>query len=924
MVGSFSFLIFGSIIKIVPDKKFFSRLRISTLIVHMISQSNELNRRNFLSTLAMASGLLAIGLPAGVADAGILSLGRGERVGISDAAYRKAWKRAAAIVKQMTLEEKIGQLGSRSTAVKRLNVPSYNYYTGEALHGVIHGAPITSFPEPLALAAAWNAELAYRVYTVVSDEARAYDNKLKIGLSYYSPVTLNLHRDPRWGRCEEAPGEDPCLAATLAVQIVRGMQGDDRRYLKTTACSKHYICNNTDNDRTRISPPVDARSFWEYYTRSYRATVIEGDVFSIMGAYSGINGVPCCANEFLLTELLRHRWGFRGYVTSDCDAVANIYEPHLYAASYPIASAMAVEAGCDLDCGGTLQRYLKRAVTEELIGEDAIGLAATRLLTVRHLLGLFDPPENVSYAKIPFEVVDCDAHRQLAVEAARQSLVLLKNDSDFLPVDKSTLKKLAVIGPLGDICHLGGYSGSPAVTISPLDGIAAHLGLTTSMPYVSAAKTVSASDGVQSQSSSEGVMSLAFISDGAWAQYPKMDFTGKTGFEARVSSGAKGGRIEVHLDSLDGPMACSVKVPRTGDWQRWTDVSASLGDISGEHSIFMSFHGPGGGYILNVQRFQLNPLSTPPSQAGPQLVFEPGCSVTGAKDDKTFNDAVDAARDADLVVLVCGVTEAVDREGHDRDTIGLTGAQPDLIQAVYAVNQKTVLVLSTNNSVAVNWEQEHLPAILCATCAGQAQGTAIADVLFGDYNPGGKLPCTWYRSLDQLPDMHDYDISNGRTYMYFEGDALYPFGYGLSYTTFQLGDLKIADTTLGPGKTTSVSVTVSNTGKRAGAEVVQLYIAAPSSPVKRPIKKLAGFQRVELQPGEQKMVTFELPHNEQAFWYWDEAARQFVCQPGAAKVLIGNSSANITLSGDLTLEAGSETDCGSHGLSTTAAKSRVS
>jgi beta-glucosidase len=870
----------------------------------METNYNQLNRREFLSTLTMASGLLALGLTPGVADAEFLGFGKRARTGISDAAYQKAWERAVAMVNQMNLEEKIGQLGHQSHVVERLKLPAYNYYTGEALHGLTHPAPATSFPVPLALAAAWNPELALRIYTAISDEARAYDNRQKIGLSYYSPVTLNLHRDPRWGRCLEAPGEDPCLASTFAVQVVRGMQGDNPHYLKTTACSKHYICNNTDDDRTKVSPPVDARSFWEYYTRAYRATILEGDVFSIMGAYSGINGVPCCANKFLLTDLLRGQWGFRGYVTSDCDAVANIYIPHHYADSYPIASAMAVLAGCDLDCGGTLQRYSMEAVHQELMSEEDIGLAVTRLLTVRHLLGLFDSPEEVPYTQIPFEVVDCDAHRALALEAARQSLVLLKNDSNFLPLDKTALKKVAVIGPLAGTCHLGGYSGTPKVNISPYQGIAASLGVPAFLPYIPATETVATSDGIRPESTSEGRMSLAYIDDGAWAEYAKADFTGKTEFQARVSSKADGGRIEVHLDKLDGPLACTLTVPVTGGWQKWVNVSASLSGINGEHSIFLSFHGSGGKSLMNIETFQLNPYSPPPAQPGQsQVVYLPGCSVTGAKDETTFNEAVDAAKDADVVILVCGVNEEVDREGHDRDTIELTGVQPDLIQAVYAVNPKTVLVLSSNNSVAVNWEQDHLPAILCAVCAGQAQGTAIAQALFGEYNPGGKLPCTWYRSLDQLPDFHDYNIHAGRTYMYFADAPLYPFGYGLSYTTFKLEGLMQQSTTLGPGEKTKISLDVINTGNRSGAEVVQLYITPPASPVKRPIKQLAGFQRVELQPGEKKTVTFELSYSEQAFWYWDEKAESFVLQPGAAKILVGNSSANIVLTGELTLEA---------------------
>jgi beta-glucosidase len=491
-------------------------------------------------------------------------------------------------------------------------------------------------------------------------------------------------------------------------------------------------------------------------------------------------------------------------------------------------------------------------------------------------------------------VVDSSAHRALALEAARQSLVLLKNDSEFLPLDKTTLKKIAVIGPMAGSPVLCGYSGSPLVQISPYQGIAEQLGV---IPYVPDLKIVANSADTRMQSSSEGQTDLTYINDGSWAAYSKADFSGKSEIQARVSSAAANGcRVEVHLDELDGPLACTLTVPSTGSWQNWINVSTPLTGISGEHSIFLRFRG-GKGHLLAVEELRLLPL--PPLRANPgrpEVLLKPGCAVVGAKDERMFQEAVETARAADVVILVCGVNEEVGGEGHDRATIELTGAQPELIQAVYAANPKTVLVLSTNNTVAIQWEQEHLPAILCAICAGQAQGAAIAEVLFGEYNPGGKLPCTWYRSLDQLPDFHDYDIHKGRTYLYFEGDPLYPFGHGLSYTAFRIDRLHVSATTLVPGQKVNVSVTLTNTGNRAGAEVVQLYIAPPASPVKRPLKQLAGFQRVELQPGKQETITFELPYTEPALWYWDEESRQFVCQPGTAKLFVGNSSTNLPLS----------------------------
>lgn len=868
---------------------------------------DELNRRQFISTLATTGCFLAFGSIPLVSEA-LASDAHGEkqrpRVGISDTAYQAARKRAEALVSQMTLKEKISQLRGHyggPEAIERLNIPRYDFVSGEALHGlrVYISITSTSFPVPLALAASWNTELVRHVYDAISDEARAYDNSKQTGLSFYSPPTLNLHRDPRWGRCQEAPGEDPLLASAIGVQMVRGMQGDSPNYLKTTACAKHFICNNTETDRMKMSAAVDARSFWEYYTRAYQATIIEGDVFTVMGAYNAVNGVPCCASHFLLTELLRERWGFRGYVTSDCDAVANICDPHHFAATFPIAAAMAISAGCDVDCGGTLLRNLESAVDQELISEAEISVTVTRLFTVRHLLGLFDPPENVSYTNISFEVVESPAHRALALESARQSLVLLKNEAGFLPLDKATLKRVAVIGPLASICHLGGYSGTPTARSSPFQAIAEYLGITGYLPYLDATTAVATGGETKIPYSGNGEVSLSFVKDGSWAEYSKVDFTNKTEFRARMMASADGGRLEVHLDALDGPLVCALVVPKPVPNQEWLEVSAPLTGVTGEHTVFIKFRS-GGEHPLNLSQFHLAPISPSHAEADrPLLIYSPGCGVTDDKDEKAFHEAVEAGRDADVVILICGVTQDVDREGHDRETIGLTGVQPELIQAIYAVNTKIALVLSSNNSVAINWEQQNLPAILCAICAGQAQGTAIAEVLFGEYNPSGKLPCTWYRSLDQIPPFHDYDIHNERTYLYFTGDPLYPFGHGLSYTTFQIDRLQMSAATLGPGQTMHVSVVITNIGKRAGAEVVQLYIKPPASPVKRPIKQLAGFRRVELQPGQGETINFELPYSEPAFWYWEEESRTFLCQPGTARVLVGNSSANLPLSCEL-------------------------
>ncbi len=867
-----------------------------------LSEPNSMNRREFGAVWA-AVALVATGsrsMPE-TPTSNMVSTDH-RRVGICDEAYNKAWKRAAAWVAKMTLDEKISQTGNNAPAIKRIGLPAYQYYAGEALHGLRRLPPVTLFPVPAALGCTWNRELIRRVFHAVSDEARAYHNTYGVCLTYYSPSTLNITRDPRWGRCQEVYGEDPCHLSSLAVESVRGMQGENPNYLKTTACAKALICNNTENDRLRADASVDSRSFWEYYTRAYRACVMDGDVLTMMGAYNAINGVPCCADHFLLTHLLRDRWGFRGYVVSDCDAIAVIVDGHHYASTLHQAAALGIQAGCDQNCGYTFQQHLRKAVDLNLVSEADIGRAVVRALTVRFLLGEFDRAETVPYKTISMDVVDSPMHRALALEAARQSVVLLKNDNHLLPLNKSALQSVAIIGPTAGF-QAGSYAGFPAVHVSPLDGIAAALGVDVSRGLVRTGEAVGLSPNLRDQGApgSRTNFDFARIPNGSWMEFPPQDFTDKREMVIRVASLAPGGNIAVHLDGLDGPLAAKLDIP-SGGWHIYTDVSAPLRGITGSHKVFLRFSCPAG-TLFKVHWFELLPPPPLAPRAGrPKVVYHTGCGILGEKDEKAFWEAVRAAREADVAILVCGIDQSVDCEGMDRHSIDLTGPQHELIRAVHAANPQTVLVLNTNNSVAINWEKQNIPAIVCSLFAGQAQGTAIADVLFGNYNPCGKLPTTWFQSVDQLPPFHNYDVMRGRTYMYFEGEPLYPFGYGLSYTQFKYSDLKISAPTLGPGGTVSVSAKIHNTGGRAGAEVVQFYITAPKSPVKRPSKQLAGFARIELKAGASKTVIFTLPFEEQALWYWHEKQRRFVLAPGILKVMLGRSAADIPLHGEVTLE----------------------
>lgn len=818
--------------------------------------------------------------------------------GIAPEYYEAARQRAEAIVGKLTLAEKIPQFSAAAPAIPRVNIPAFRYYASEALHGLIRNGPITSFPLPLAMGCSWNRSLIERVFTAASDEIWAWHKKDGQGLAMFSPPTVNMGtRDPRWGRIGENYSEDPCLVRELAVKTVHGMQGNDPRYLKTIACAKHFILNETEADREITSAAVDPRSFWEYYSRGFEACVRDGHVFTVMSSYNAMNGIPTSASRFLLTDLLRKRWGFRGYVVSDCDAIGDIFNPHHFVGNYAEASALAIHAGGSINCGDTLEKHLGEAVDQMLISEEALDKALVRAFTGRVLLGDFDPIEQSPYNVIPIDCRESAAHRELAREAARQSIVLFKNRENILPLDKHRIKKIAVIGPMAADCHLGDYSGLPTSRISPLRGIKEYLGITTPPSYQLRASEVINNQGTQHlKDCNEGGIYLAYAVNDGWSSFPKMRFDGATEFHARVATLTAGGSVEVHIDSPTGPLVSTLKITNTGGWLNWIDVRAPLFAVMGEHEIYLKFLG-GTGRLFNMQAFWLTP-SKPvedKSRDGITVTYSMGCTVLGEKDPARFAAAVDAARDADVALVFVGADALVSTEELDRISIGLPGVQHELVQAVYAANHRTILVIKSCCPLAVNWEQENLPAIVGGLFLGQEQGTALAEVLFGDYNPGGKLSTTWFHGIDELPDFHDYNIRNGRTYMYIRGDPLYPFGHGLSYTTFRYKNLRVSDTTLKRGGRLTISLEVTNTGKRDGDEIVQLYVRFPEAKVERPKKQLADFDRIHVKAGETKTVSFELAYANHALQYWDEAQYDFVVEPGPLELMVGASSADIRL-----------------------------
>ena len=672
--------------------------------------------------------------------------------------------RVADLVSRMSLLEKISQLGNSSPALPHLGIKSYEY-GNEALHGVVADG-VTVFPQAIGLSATWDTALVCRVAGAISDEARALSNQIGKGLTYWAP-TANMARDPRWGRNEETYGEDVYLAKKFIVNFIHGMQGDDPKHLKTVATVKHFACNNVEKNRIGSSSDVDERSLREYYLPVFKAAVTEAHVGSIMSAYNALNAIPCSAHYQLLTEILRKEWGFTGYVVSDCDAIAYICKAHHYVSSFPEAAAAAIKAGCDLCCGLTYQHYLPLALADRLwfLNQANIDAALTRILIARTRLGEFDPPAMVPYASLSSSNINSRDHKDLALQAARESMVLLKNDG-ILPLDSASLKSIAVIGPNAAICRFGGYSGKPVSSVSPLQGIQNRVG----------------------------------------------DSTGKI------------------------------------------------------------------------------------------VTFASGCTIAGLKEEAEFEKAISIARNSTVAIMFMGTDNDYVGEERDLDSLNLPGVQEELIKAVYQANPNSIVVLINGNPLSINWVQANVPAILEAWYAGQSQGSAIAEALFGDYNPGGKLTLTWVKSSSDLPDMREYDIFNNRTYSYFTGAPLYPFGYGLSYTTFSISNLRIEPNYIGPGSQATISVDVDNTGSRAGDQVVQLYVQNSDAGAKTASKRLKGFQRVSLNAGETKTITFDLPYEELSFW--DVTTHAFRVEGGTFNVTVGSSSIDAGVSGRITVDSG--------------------
>jgi beta-glucosidase len=813
------------------------------------------------------------------------------------------------LVSRMTLEEKVSQMMNGAAAVERLGVPDYEWWN-EGLHGVARAGYATVFPQAIGLAATWNTDLMFQVADVISTEARAKhqefdrkgDHARYKGLTFWSP-NINIFRDPRWGRGQETYGEDPYLTARMGVAFVKGLQGNDPKYYKVIATPKHFaVHSGPEPERHSFDAVASERDMQETYLPAFHATVVEAGAMSVMCAYNRTNSEPCCTNKYL-NDKLRKEWGFKGYIVSDCGAIDDISKRHKYVGTEGEASALAVKAGTDLTCGREY-RSLVQAVKDGLISEADINVAVKRLLTARFKLGMFDPPEMVPYARIPFSENDSPAHRQLSLQAARESIVLLKNQNNTLPLKKD-LKTIAVIGPSADNLGvlLGNYNGQPTKYVTPLAGIQAKLPNTKVLysPALYAPGVVV-----------EPVPSSAL--SGLKAEY----------FNNRELKGEPTlVRNDTQVNFDWGAMSPAAGINEDNFSVRWTGKLQA--PESGKYTIGIAGNGgmrltvDGQTVIEELQNRRTRSVNKEISlEAGRSYdvrleYFENANQYSAAKlmwappsgDKRLQEEAVEKARQADAVVMVLGITPSVEGEemdvkvdgfrGGDRTEISLPKPQEDLIKKVQALGKPVVVVLLGGSALAVNWANDNVPAILDAWYPGEEGGTALADVLFGDYNPAGRLPVTFYKSVDQLPAFTDYSMK-GRTYRYFSGEPLYPFGFGLSYANFKYDGLKLSSKQIRSGDSVKVSVNVTNSSSRTGDEVVQLYIKDVEATVPVAIRALAGVKRISLKPGEKQTVTFTISSDQMTVI--DNNGKRII-EPGEFLVSIGGKQPGFTGSADV-------------------------
>ncbi len=819
------------------------------------------------------------------------------------------------LVSRMTLKEKVSQMVYNAPAIKRLGIPAYNWWN-EALHGVARNGIATVFPEPIGLAATWDTGLMYKAATVISDEARAKYNKaisrgqrgIYQGLTFWSP-NINIVRDPRWGRGMETYGEDPYLTGEMGAEFVKGMQGNNPKYLKTDATPKHVaVYNGPESARHTVDVEVSDYDLRETYLPQFKKCIVDAKASAVMCAYNMLRGYACCGSNPLLDKIIREEWGFKGYIVSDCWAISDMYEFHKITDSKEDAAAVAVKAGTDLNCGNSYP-YLYNAVKNGKVKEQVINTSVKRLFTARFKLGMFDPPSMVPYSNL--NKIDTKQDKLTALDAARESIVLLKNKNNLLPLKKYSadgtgIKTIAVIGPNADDIEslLGNYNGFPSHPVTPLTGIKEKF----KHSKIIYARGCNLAENIPSFE----VVKKDFLytspdknEHGLLGEYfDNRDFKGKPAFS----------RVDKNIDFAWWDGAPSKKFNPTDFGVRWTGVIVP--PKSGRYAI--------GGYGYNGYRIYLDDSllvkyygEFDPEKAYGYVNLKAGRTykikiefyeterysfmhfIWNIPDENLEQKAVDAAMKSDAVVMVMGLSPRLEGEEMkidvkgfykgDRTSLDLPGLQENLIKKIVSIGKPVILVLLNGSALSIDWENKNIPAIIEAWYPGEEGGAAIADVISGDYNPGGKLPVTFYNSVDQLPPFTDYSMIN-RTYRYFEGNPLYPFGYGLSFTSFKFENLKSSETDIQPGDSAFISVDVTNTGKLKGDEVVQLYVKAEKD--NRAIKTLKGFKRISLNPGETQNVKFNITSSMLQRWI---DGKGYSVEPDNYIFMVGSSSSDKDL-----------------------------
>lgn len=856
-------------------------------------------------------------------------------------------ERTKDMLAHMTLEEKIAQIGNNAPAIPRLGIQAHEYWN-EALHGVARAGIATVFPQAIGMAASFDRAMMKQVADVISQEARAKHHEAARngdfsrykGLTIWSP-NINIARDPRWGRAHETYGEDPYLTGQLGMQFVKGLQGDHPKYLKLVATPKHYaVHNGPEGDRHFININPNTRDLWETYLPAFEDVIVDAKAYSIMSAYNRVDGESASASWLLLEDILRNKWGFEGFVVSDCGAIRDIQKYHKIVNTLEEAAAIGVRKGCDLNCGAVYQEYLKNAIELGLIDEGEIDLAVYRVLLGRMKLGMFDPAENVPFTQIPIEVNDSKAHDEVALKMAQKSMTLLKNDG-VLPLNRKKTKHIAVVGPNAKslVALRSNYNGDMARPVTVLEGIKNAVERNTKITY---------NEGVPLVVSQELAVGFEVVE----SKYLSVEIDGKT------RQGLKGEYFPNRY-KIENPNYSKI------DEQinfRWNDISPSATDVaqgiltpekaigndryairwtgkitapkSGKYEFgvvsndgcrlwiddekildgwyghdFTLFTGEveleeGKSYDIRLDFFEHN------GEDGVTLAWKlPGTNTDDLEDPLTLSKRVLAdVKAADVAVFVGGLDVSWETEElagmvgidgfdrGDRTKITLPKTQLDALKAMVATGTPVVMVLMSGGAMTFDGIEEELGALLMSYYPGQRGGDAVADVLFGDYNPAGRLPVTFYSSTEDLGSIIDYNMRAGEgfTYRYHTGKPLYPFGHGLSYTKFAYSDMEISKSEVTAEEEITVSVTVKNIGKCLGEEVVQLYVKDVQSEKWMPIKQLRGFERIALDKGELKTITFTL-NPKKDFRHYNSMKRKYEVELGDFEIELGASSSDIRL-----------------------------